>query len=154
MALSDKPEPGTPVVAWEVRLGEEQPNKRLIALAAAILASFVGWALYQNVMLSVLAFLLIIGSSLELWVPIRYRLDETGASSTLGFSKTSMEWSNVRRVILGRRSVRLSPLRKASRLDAFRGVLLRYAGNEDLILATIRTYLGNDGRVLEERADG
>lgn len=129
---------------WDVRLGSEQPTKQLVVFLAAICAGIVGFLLLHQWLVAVIGFLAIIASTTELFFRTKYRLDSEGARAQCGMSVTSMDWVNVKRVIPDEVGVLLSPLEKSGRLDAFRGVYLRFAGNREEVLAKIREFTNGD----------
>jgi hypothetical protein len=132
---------------WEVRLWERDPPKRtrLFILVAAIgVAS--GYAF--GLVLGLLAVVFLLGSTMEFWYPVRYRLDGQGASARVGFSVTAIEWSSVRRAILGEDGVKLSPLEKASRTAVFRGVYIRFNRNREEVVEFVRRRLPENAAFL------
>ncbi len=62
---------------------------------------------------------------MDQWLGSSYRVDAKGAQSKVGPSVAAIEWPDVKRVLTGPHSIRLSPLEKSGKTDAFRGVLLR-----------------------------
>lgn len=132
----DEPRP----LEWSVSLGAEEPGKRLATLAAALVVGWIGVLVFQHVVFGLVGSLAILLSTSELFLPIHFRVDEKGASSRVGLSQTALEWGAVRRVLVGESGVKLSPLPAPSRLDPFRGVTLRFAGNRDEVLAAIDRY--------------
>ncbi len=134
---------------WRVRLGDGNPSKLTAVLLAAILAGVVGLLLFHSIVLFVFGFLVIAASTSEVWLGVRYRVDEKGATAKAGPSVTSIEWSQVRRLIVNDVGVTLSPLATDSRLSPFRGVFLRAGdmGTERLIEA-IGEFGGEDVRRL------
>jgi hypothetical protein len=130
-------------LVWEVRLGADQTPRRLIVVAIALLAGLIGIAWTHQAIIGVIGCLAILFSTSELFLPIRYRLDGTGASSNVGLSKTAIDWADVKRMTEDQKGVKLSPLAENSRLEPFRGVYLRFAGNQDEVLAKIRQLWGD-----------
>lgn len=139
-------------MVWQVRLGDRMPEKRLpvivFALATAVVAYAIGF--YLGILLGPIVVFM---STAELFLPIKYRIDQEQVSSKIGVSLTAMRWENVRRTIPVEGGIRLSPLESPSRLDAFRGVLLRFSGNEDAVLVKIAELTQRDGRTLDGTAD-
>jgi len=134
---------------WTFSLGEEMPEKRRLVVGMAILAFGAGTFLLHSIILgSIGAVMLILGVA-ELFFPMKFRLDPSGATRKCGLSVTTIPWNSVLRVIEIADGVVLSPLPKPSRMSAFRGVSLRYAGNEEQVLAKIRKLWGQYGPTLE-----
>ena len=134
-------------------MGEQYPHRRLPVMLFAIGAGVLGYFILQSLIVGLLAPVIVIASTAELFMPIRYRLDEKGARSKCGFSVTVILWPEVKRIIEMPGAIRLSPLRKSGRSDAFRGVLLRFASNEAEVWAKLRELLADDEDILGRRTD-
>lgn len=144
--LSNAQAPET--LSWDINFGREQPGKRTVVLLAATVAAVGAVIFFNNLLLALFAFGAVIGLTLELFVPARYQLTASEVQARVGWSVTALEWSRVRRVIDLGDAVRLSPLAKASRLDEFRGVLLRFNGNRDEVFARINEFRQHDQRTV------
>lgn len=130
---------------WEVRIGDDQPQKRMLIVATALAVGFVGIVLMHQVIFGVFGALAVLLSTSEMFLPIRYRIDGKGASSKVGMSRTEIAWDQVKRLDDLERAVKLSPLTdRESRLEPFRGVTLRFSGNREAVLAKIRQLWGDE----------
>ncbi|MDP6778292.1 MAG: hypothetical protein QGI83_16170 [Candidatus Latescibacteria bacterium] len=100
----------------------------IVGLSAVVWLSFGGWSY------GLLSFCLLTGALLRFYVPTRYRLDDDGVEvSFLGVERVT-PWSRIRRIRSDRRGAFLSPFDRPSRLDAYRGVYLRFSGNRDEVM--------------------
>ncbi len=140
-------------LVWRVDLGRKYPDKRVIVGLAAILAAGAGYFFIRGPLGILVGGGVMIASLGELFFPLKYRLDESGASVRCGFSTTAIRWENVKRLITMPDGVKLSPLEKSSRLDAFRGVYVRFSGNEAEVLATIAKLTHGYGSHLDGRTE-
>jgi hypothetical protein len=135
---------------WNVRPYRDEPSRRIVIFAVALLALLGGWLLLRAPLLGLLGFGMILASTMEYWLGSSYRVDGKGASSRTGISLTAIDWSDVRRLIFEEHGIKLSPLEKPSRLDAFRGVFLKFDGqNREQVLQAVRTFGGENVRSLE-----
>lgn len=132
-------------------MGDRAPEKRRVVYGVAAFGALLGyfWVGPLGILLGAVVVLV---SAAEMFLPIRYRLDGEEARSQIGLSVTAIRWENVKRLIQTDEGVRLSPLSQSSRLDAFRGVYLRFSGNEAEVLAKIAE-LRRDGRTLDSGPD-
>jgi hypothetical protein len=137
---------------WSVRVGDSEPGKRLVILAVALIGAVVGFWLI-GLGGAIFGFGAIFFSAAEYFLPYKYRLTEEEASSKMGLSTSVIRWENVRRLIDVPGGVRLSPLASESRLDAFRGVSLRFSGNRDEVLGKIAELTQRYGIDLEREAE-
>jgi len=128
---------------WQVHLSKRNPEKVAGIALAAVIAAVGGWLLLRSPLFAVLGLIFILGSTTDFWLPMRYRLDEKGASLKCGVSMSAIEWPNVKSVMETTDGVKLSPLagEGKSRLEAFRGVFLRFENNRDEVLAKIRSHM-------------
>jgi hypothetical protein len=135
---------------WSVELGAVRPERRYIVLAVALGAAFIGLKL-GGILLSAIGLLVVLLSTAELFLPLRYRIDADGARVRCGISVTAITWTDVKRLIPMRDGVRLSPLDRASRLDEFRGVYLRFGDIEGQVSGKIREFWHGDTSALDRR---
>ncbi len=108
---------------------------------AAVAAGALGWLGFGQPLLGLLGSAMILASTAEYWLGTTYQISAQGASSRTGFSTTSMEWSEVKRVVVSDTELKLSPLEQATTMDAFRGVSLKFGKtNRDSVLACMRRF--------------
>lgn len=152
---SEKPDlpavEGLPLL-WTVDLGKDNP-KRFGVLAAACAAGLIGLNLFNSILLGIVGFLAIILSVAEMFFPLKYRIDEKGVSVRCGISVTALEWSDAKRIVELEDAVRVSPLERPSRLDPFRGVLVRFSGNEKEVRGKIQELTQRHGLSVGHRHD-
>lgn len=136
-------------LSWRVRVGEGNSARLSVVALSAIAAGMLGVLLLHKAIFFLIGFVVIAGSTTEVWLGVRYRLDETGASARIGPSVTAIAWVDVKRLIVNDVGVTLSPLATDSRLSAFRGVFLR-AGSmgNDQLLDEIKRFGGDNVRRL------
>ena len=72
------------------------------------------------------------------FLPTDFELDGEGATVRLLGHARRVPWDAVRRVLVHREGVFLSPFARRSRLDSFRGTFLRFAGNADEVTRFVR----------------
>jgi len=132
------PEP----MRWVIRLWEDRPERRYAVLAVSLAAGSVGWFMMSSPIFAVIGIFAILGSTTEFWLPIRYVLDQKGASHRCGISVSAIEWSDVKRVIVSGNMIRLSPLEKEGRMDPFRGISLRCGENTQDVLKFVEERIG------------
>jgi hypothetical protein len=144
---------GTESLEWEVRLWEREPSKRYLILLIALVAAGLGFLVGGGLLLAMIGFLAILFSTMEFWLPIRYRIDGSGCRVKYGPSVTEIEWDKVKRVVRGPEGLKLSPLAKEGALSPFRGVFLRFAGNEEEVIEAVRRFGDDDVRYVDAGAE-
>lgn len=123
---------------WQVNLGEGQGSKRLVVMTAIVFVFAFGFFVVQNLILALIGVAMVTLSVGEFLFVTHFEVNDKGVRSRWGVSLREMMWENVRSVYLDDHGIKLSPLRHGNRMDAFRGVYLRFANNREQVLAKIR----------------
>jgi len=130
---------GAPLT-WTVHLARRRP-RQAAAVVAVILAGSVAAGLgFQSLLLGLLAALLLVASLADYFLPLRYRLAADGVSVRGLWHHRRLQWPSVRRVVRDTSGVKLSPLPRPSRLEAYRGIYLWFSANEPEVMAAIARY--------------
>jgi len=141
--------------SWRVRPSDHAPGKTLGVAFAAILAFGVGTFLFKDIYLGLIGFAIIFGSTAEFWLGTAFRIDDAGATARTGLSISTIKWDDVKRVVRDARGIKLSPLEQPGKLDAFRGVYLRYGDeNRDSIERAVITFGKRSDDDVVHRPDG
>ena len=149
MKQSDGPE-----LRWTVHLARREPAKAVIVLVGALLAGFFGVALIESVWMFPVGALVILVSTADFLLPVRFEVSASGARRRCGLSVSAIGWESVRRVATGEDGVKLSPLEKRTRLAPFRGVFLQADGNKQEILDAISYWRSQHASDVGEAAHG
>ena len=130
--------PSADVIRWRSHpLVDEFPKSLL--LAVIILAVCVGasWAL-EGLIWGVISALLLVAAMARYIFPSHFQLDADGVTVRFLGVARRMPWTALKRMSVGPGGMFLSPFERPSRLDSFRGVALRFAGNADEVVAFVR----------------
>ncbi len=140
--------------SWAVRLSDKAPNKRYVVLAVALLAGAVGILIFRSPLFGFLGFAIIVLSTAEFWLGTRFKIGSNGISSKTGLSLTSIEWVDVKRILVEGETVRFSPLPAPSRADVFRGVVVHMSDQSHApVYEAIEKYANDDVQLLGYRTD-
>jgi len=126
---------------WTVYLAREEPLKTALALFLIAAIAFAGWVL-AGPFPAAAASLVTILSLCEFLFPVSYEVSQQGARVRSLLKTTNVTWSQVGACYLDDNGVKLSPFNRPSRLEAFRGLYLRFAGNEDEVVQAVRLMRG------------
>ena len=130
-----------PVLEWRVHLARSRPQQAALAFGAVLLgAGLVGLACHHYVWSLISGLLLLLACS-EYFFPISYRLTPREVSSRNLLSWRKMTWDRVRHCYSDQHGIKLSPLGRGSRLEAYRGIYLWFGeGNRDHIIKAVRQW--------------
>lgn len=92
-----------------------------------------GWGLFAAAVLLV--------SLARYFVPTSYALDAAGVRARFLGREDVRPWADVRALYAHRDGVHLSPFERPSRLDPFRGLFVRFAGNRERVLSFCESHV-------------
>lgn len=125
------------VMSWNVHLARQYPTKLVTLAGLTALVSIAAYWWVNSLAVVVVAIVMIAGFS-DFVFPVNYVLTREGASCRTKFKQSEIKWENVQHCYLDDTGVKLSPLDRQSRLEAFRGVYLRFADNKNDVIDTVK----------------
>lgn len=135
-----------PALAWSVHLVRCAPHRLPTLVMVVFLGAGCIWMIFHQILPVLAAVALLLGSCSDFLFPIRYRLNAEGLWADGLTSRNQLRWKEARRCVLEPRAITVTPLPVPSRLDAFRGVTLRFApsgetGDRASVLAALHGYV-------------
>lgn len=127
-----------PIMSWTVHLARQRPAMTVASAAFIALASAAGLFAIGPAA-GLLVALLLVGFLSDFLFPVRYSITDEKATCRMLLNRTEIKWADVKRCYLDDHGVKLSPLNRVSRLEAFRGVYLRFQNNEDQVIDTVKS---------------
>ena len=107
----------------------------LAGLAVGLLARTWGADPEASLWWGVFSVALLFISLRGFFLPTRYRLDSEGVTVKEPLFTRNKPWSDLKSLHVDRHGVLVSPFSFSTRLENFRGLYLRFAGNRDDVLA-------------------
>lgn len=126
------------VLTWRVHLLNEEPKRALLIAPAVVLGLLATYAFFHSVLSMALVLLLLLASLADYLFPVRYEITSEGASCRTLFSRTFIEWRRVKKYYVDAHGIKLSPLARQGRLEAYRGVYLRFGDRKDAVIEVVR----------------
>jgi len=127
-----------PELNWTVHLARRAARRTATLIAMILLGAGVAGVGFGSAALGLLAGVLLVASVAEYLFAVHYRMDGEGVSARGLWQRRYMKWSQVRRVIRDELGVKLSPLPRPSRLEAYRGIYAWFSeSNQDEVMAAI-----------------
>jgi len=124
---------------WRVHLLTERPGKSAaLCVICVLFVVLIHFVFNQQVVFTILAAAILFGSLTDWFLPIKYRLTTHGASYNNVLFRKRMAWEEVRGCYVSSFGLKLSPFSRRTRLDAFRGFVLRFAGNRDEVVRIVK----------------
>ncbi|HZT40759.1 MAG TPA: hypothetical protein VFA07_01150 [Chthonomonadaceae bacterium] len=131
------------MLAWRVHLLRRDPSRLPALLMVLLLAMACVWMMFGALLPVLAAVLLLLGAAGEYLFPLSYQITAEGVFANTLAGRNALPWKEARRCWRERGGLIVTPLAKPSRLDAFRGVLVRFApdgepGDRASVLEAIR----------------
>jgi hypothetical protein len=124
-------------LTWTLHLAREHPAKLALCLGAGAFAAAAGFMALGSLGAAAVSAVML-GATADFLFPVRFELTPDGAVCKTLLKRSRIAWNQVSRCYLDNDGVKLSPLDRVSRLEAFRGVYLRFAGNRDQVIEAIK----------------
>lgn len=134
---------------WRVHLARRRPGWAGLVVVATAISMLLCWHLFGSLLFVLCTGLALVGATAEFLFPIHYYLGPDGAESRNLHNWRRIAWTDVQKAYLLDDAVKLSPLRLPTRLEPFRGVLLRFGeepGTKEAVLDAVREFRERAGR--------
>jgi hypothetical protein len=138
------PVEGDVVLTWQVHLAKEQPKKLAVVIPATFVAAVCAFAWIQHPVFVIAMLLLVVGSLADFLFPVTYTITTTRVTVSTRAGKRIIAWKDVRKCYLDDFGVKLSPLRIQSRLEAYRGVYLRFGDKRKEVIEAVERLRSKD----------
>ncbi len=115
--------------------------------AIVVIAAMAGCVLvaYGSLAWSALSVAVLLTTLNRFFLPSRFVIDGKGITARYPLGQQRFLWGDVRRFVHDRRGGYLSRSRRASRLDAFRGMHVLFGQHRDEIVRSIRSLASSQG---------
>ena len=122
-------------------LAQESPGRSAALVGAIVLISFLAADAFGHPLFALISLVVLAGSMSRYLLPTHYAVDETGVTCRHLFRARCLSWNQVRRADVHRDGLFLSPFTRSCRLDSFRGVFLRFRGNDGAVTDFVHAHV-------------
>ncbi len=128
-------------LTYSLHLARRQPLKAIATLMLIGIATVATGYGFRNPVLGLLAAVLLVISVGDFLFPLLFLLTEDGVEVRGMLTRRRISWSEVRSVRRDALGVKLSPLSRRSRLEAYRGIYVWFEGNAEDVMAFIADHM-------------
>lgn len=123
---------------WKVHMLSSEPSKLLLILPVVILSGVICYFIFKSILyLAVMLILYIIALS-DYIFPIKYITTNETASARTVFSFSAIKWADVKKYYIDQFGIKLSPFNNRTKLEAYRGVYLRFGKYKDQVVDVVK----------------
>ena len=126
------------VLSWRVHLAKEYPGKLICSVLAIVLASLAAHYAIGGIA-SIAVAIIMVASASDFLFSVKYEISKDGATCKTLLKMASISWENVKHCYIDEHGIKLSPLEQQSRLEAFRGVYLRFQDNQEQVIDVVKS---------------
>ena len=127
-----------PILTWKVHLVRGNPAKVLLIAPILAVSLLVCYIFTHSLIFMAVTLALLASSLADFLFPVRYEITEVGASAKTLLGRTFVTWDRVRKYYLDDHGIKLSTLPRPGRLEVYRGLYLRFGGNQDQVIEAVR----------------
>lgn len=132
-----------PIMSWTVHLARRHPGKTLVSVGFIVGVTAIGYFAI-GFYAAALVCAALAASLSDFLFPVRFIIWKDRVGCRMLLKSAEIKWADVKQCYLDDYGVKLSPLGRASRLEAFRGVYLRFADNKSAVIETVKALRSSD----------
>ena len=127
---------------WTVHPLRDEPPARSALLVVIVLGISIGIGFsFEGIGYGMLSVGLLAAALSRYFLPSRYAVDSSGVQVVHLGARRQLPWERIRRVRIFPDGVFLSPFARPSRLDQFRGCLLRFGKKREAVVRLVQAHV-------------
>ena len=126
------------LLSWSTHPAAARPLVTTLVILFLIVLAALVYLLTYSAIFTVIAALILYGSLTQYFTKTIYEFTDTKVRVKYVVNKIEKEWTQYRSYYADKNGVLLSPFPSPSRLENFRGLFIRFAGNKDQVMEIVR----------------
>jgi hypothetical protein len=126
------------LLSWSTHPAKSRPLVTALVIAFLVVLAVLVYLLTYSAVFTVIAALVLYGSLTQYFTNTTYEFTDTKVRVKYVVNKIEKDWAQYRSYYVDKNGVLLSPFPSPSRLENFRGLFIRFAGNKDQVLEIVR----------------
>lgn len=131
-------EPDNLLLRWESHPAKARMQTALAVAAFLVLLVVIVYLLTYSPLFTVAAALILWGSLSQFYLKTTFEFTERFIRVKYLINKIEKDWTQYRTYYEDKNGVLLSPFVRSSRLENFRGIYIRFAGNRDEVMTVVK----------------
>jgi hypothetical protein len=136
--ITATPEVEPILLSWSTHPAKARPMVTTLVIIFLLVLAALVYLLTYNAIFTVIAALILYGSLTQYFTKTTFEFTDTKVRARYVVNKIEKEWKQYRSYYADKNGVLLSPFPGPSRLENFRGMFLRFAGNKDQVMEIVR----------------
>lgn len=126
------------LLSWSTHPAKARPVVTMLVVIFLLILAGVVYLLTFSAIFTVIAALVLYGSLTQYFTKTTFEFTDTKVRVKYVVNKIEKEWKQYRSYYPDKNGVLLSPFTSPSRLENFRGLYLRFAGNKEQVMEIVR----------------
>ena len=126
------------LLSWSTHPAKARPLVTSLVILFLIVLAVLVYLLTYSAIFTVIAALILYGSLTQYFTKTTYEFTDTKIRVKYVVNKIEKDWAQYRSYYVDKNGVLLSPFPSPSRLENFRGLFIRFAGNKDQVMEIVR----------------
>lgn len=127
------------LLRWESQPAKTRQRTAIAVAAFLLLLVIIVYLLTYSPLFTVAAALILWGSLSQFYLKTTFEFTEKMIRVKYLINKVEKDWSQYRTYYEDKNGVLLSPFVRSSRLENFRGIYIRFAGNRDEVIQIVKS---------------
>ncbi|MBK7092589.1 MAG: hypothetical protein IPH59_12870 [bacterium] len=132
-------EPDKLLLRWESQPAKTRQRTAVIVAAFLVMLVVIVYLLTYSPLFTVAAALILWGSLSQFYLKTTFEFTEKMIRVKYLINKVEKDWSQYRTFYEDKNGVLLSPFVRSSRLENFRGIYIRFAGNREDVMKIVKS---------------
>jgi hypothetical protein len=126
------------LLSWSTHPAKARPLATTLVVLFLIVLAVLVYLLTYSAIFTIIAALILYGSLTQYFTKTTYEFTDTKVRVKYVVNKIEKDWAQYRSYYVDKNGVLLSPFAGPSRLENFRGLFIRFAGNRNQVMEIVR----------------
>lgn len=135
----DSSQPDAVLLKWQSHPAKARPIAAVLVSIFLIICVVIVYDLTQSPLFAAIGALILWGSLSQFYLSTEFEFSEKKVRVRYLVNKIEKEWTQYRSYYEDKNGVLLSPFVRQSRLETFRGIYIRFAGNRDEVMDVVKS---------------
>ena len=140
------------LLSWKIHMAKRNPTRAISVLILILICAYFIQFTMEDLFFTIIAFFVLAIMVLPYYLPTTYVMTDEGIEKNMLFSKQKRSWSEFNRFAVEKNLIKLYTMKKKSRLDNYRSLLVICNKNKDEVLTIVKNKLPQVENAEEKQA--
>jgi|GEM_PF-1085269 len=126
------------LLSWKIHMAKRNPTRAVAVLILIFICAYFIHFTMEDLFFTIVALFVLLIMVLPYYLPTSFILTDEGVEKNMLFSKQKRSWSEFSRYSVEKNVIKLFTMKKESRLDNYRSLLIICNKNKDEVIAVVK----------------